>query len=403
MPVHPRKFWRSTSDGHIVRPVQMRPLRPLPPILIPKAGKQPAVKSNPFRPTKLVTKSSTALSVTRKKLLALSRARPTIIDPIRYGARHLPIPSAMNPAPRNREHHSAWEFDDEQQQWVEMSNTGAVLRIEEMKGKPGNKPSRPGGAFPSTASPVVRTRSESIIESNIEPLLPTAEAIVDTSRPISAREDLELPQPPTLSHSTPKDEISEQLASEKTKGLAIMRNLLANGWSVDLDELGDAHHAGPDTDIILRRASTSGSASSEQHGDEDQDNSTGGGDASFPGIAHAIFDDDATSDSESSDNYDGDNDDDVQMQSFRATSPARSTVIGNSASPVATKKLQMISPPRQSTPAPAPAPAPAAQTGPKSLKEMFAPREDEGARLSNSTCMGTLLNGTNDRRFLTIR
>jgi len=378
----------------------MRPLRPLPPTLIPKAGKQPAVKSNPFRPTKLVTKSSTVSSGTRKKLLALSRARPTIIDPIRYGARHLPIPSAMNPAPRNREHHSAWEFDDEQQQWVEMSNTGAVLRIEEMKGKPGNKPSRPGGAFLS-ASSVARTGSETIIESNIAPLLSTAEAIVDTSRPISAREDPEPPQPPTPSHSTPKDEISEQLASEKAKGLAIMRNLLANGWSVDLDELEGAHHAGPDTDIILRRASTSGSASSERRGDEDQDDSTGSGDASFPGIAHAIFDDDATSNSESSDNYDGDND--VQMQTFRAASPARSTVIGNSASPVATKKLQMISPPRQSTPASVPAPAPAAQTGPKSLKEMFAPREDEGAQLSSSTCMGTLLNGMNDRRFLTVR
>jgi hypothetical protein len=363
--INTRKFWKSTSDGHIIRPIRMRPLHPLPPILIPKAAKQPVVKSNPFRPTKMGTKS-TASSKTKKRLVP-SRARQTIIDTVRYGSRHLSIPSATDEMPRSRESDSIWEFDDEQQQWVKMSDAGDVLTIEEVRRKATVSLE---SATPAPIPPVAHTPSKSVVESTIEPRS-IARPIVDSS-PDSAIGKVQSPQPHILSQPAPRDEISEQLADEQAKGLAIMQSLLANGWAVDLDELEGKHDTGAHANIVLRRASVSGSTSSEQREDEDSE------DASPPSIAHARFDDDAAADSES-----GEDDDDVkavQVRAAKATSPAKSTtVVGSSASPVATKELRILSPSPQSTP------APATQTQPKSLKEMFAPREDEGA--PDTLCM----------------
>lgn len=367
----------------------MRPLHPLPPILLPKAAKQPAVKSDRFRPVKMAVRTLTSSSSAKKRFSVPSQARPTIIDPTRYGARHLSVHSALDTVPQSRDHSSTWEFNDEREQWVRTNDAGDVLTVEAVRRQTVNRPSHLGGLVPSSIPPVAHAPSRDVPKSNIEPLRLAAVSISDDSHTISARGKIESSQP---SQPAQTDEISKQLADEKAKGLAVMQNLLTNGWLVDLDELEGADDTGVDANIVLRRASVNGSGGSEQREDEDWSSE----DASDPRTTHTAFNDDGSSDSESS--KDDDNDE-VQMQTFKAMSPARSTtVMESSASPLATKDLRILSPPRQS----ASTPTPVAQTQSKSLKEMFAPREDEGAPHLPAHRVRDLLRGMNGRRFLAI-
>lgn len=335
----------------------MRPLRPLPSILIPKAAKHPAVKSNPFRPSKMPVKITAPSQM--KKRLVLSRARHTIIDPVRYGSRHMFFPHGTDGMPRRRESDSRWEFDDEQQQWVELGGAGDVLTIEATRKATIELP-----RLESTASAPILPVPRTPFESSIEPLSTTG-PIVDPS----ANGTVRLSQPPAPSQPGPRDEISEQLADEKAKGLAIMQNLLANGWALDLDELETKDDSKTHANIVLRRPSISGSVISGAREDGNEGDELAE-DTSHPGIGHTQFDGD-TCDSESGE-YDDDIQD-IQMQPAKATSPAKSTTVAeSSASPNAVKEFRILSPSLQLVP------APATQTQSKSLKEMFAPREDEG-------------------------
>ncbi|KAG9084902.1 hypothetical protein FRC06_003836 [Ceratobasidium sp. 370] len=73
--VDKRKGWRRTPLNHLVRPLRLRPLHPIP---LPPKRHQP--KSKPKPKTKLRMK---------KKPFKLTRARCTVIDPTRYGAVHV--------------------------------------------------------------------------------------------------------------------------------------------------------------------------------------------------------------------------------------------------------------------------------------------------------------------------
>lgn len=195
------------------------------------------------------------------------------------------------------------------------------------------------------------------------------------------------------------DEIAAQLATEKAQGLAIMRGLLSRGWAVDLDEL---EHPGEDDDddapgaskTVLRRASPIvedvedvSLNSDNESGEESQSNSDNDNHENVPAneasqandagqsvdgdagadaiqIAHAVFDDASSSD-ESSDEDEDDAEDGGQ---------AKSTTVAESSS----------SPNSPKAPLPADHQSSSAQTPPvpttqgNSLKDLFAPREEEG-------------------------
>ncbi|KAJ1306461.1 hypothetical protein OPQ81_007464 [Rhizoctonia solani] len=70
--VSKRKGWRRTPLNHLIRPMRMRPLHPLPPLRTKKRTSK----------TKLKKKLN-------KRKFELARARYTVIDPARYGAVHL--------------------------------------------------------------------------------------------------------------------------------------------------------------------------------------------------------------------------------------------------------------------------------------------------------------------------
>ncbi|CAE6467913.1 unnamed protein product [Rhizoctonia solani] len=70
--VSKRKGWRRTPLNHLIRPMRMRPLHPIPSLRTKHV------------PSKIKLKEKLA-----KRKFALTRARCTIIDPARYGAVHL--------------------------------------------------------------------------------------------------------------------------------------------------------------------------------------------------------------------------------------------------------------------------------------------------------------------------
>ncbi|KAG9079244.1 hypothetical protein FS749_008679 [Ceratobasidium sp. UAMH 11750] len=73
--VDKQKGWRRTPLNHLIRPLRMRPLHP-----IPLPPKRHQLKSKPKSKTKPGAK---------KKVFKLMRARCTVIDPTRYGAVHV--------------------------------------------------------------------------------------------------------------------------------------------------------------------------------------------------------------------------------------------------------------------------------------------------------------------------
>ncbi|KAF8595148.1 hypothetical protein BDV93DRAFT_528891 [Ceratobasidium sp. AG-I] len=76
--VSTHKGWRRTPLDHLVRPLRMRPLHPIP--LPPK--RQSGKSKSKLKKTAIVKKKE-------KRKFDLTRARCTVIDPARYGAVHL--------------------------------------------------------------------------------------------------------------------------------------------------------------------------------------------------------------------------------------------------------------------------------------------------------------------------
>ena len=92
--VHQRPQWRVTPLGRLIRPMRMRPARPLDPPL------------DPLR-TKNVDKGKGKVSKTKKKRLRAppTRARKQTIDPLRWGSTHLSgifLEDNGNPPPPRR-------------------------------------------------------------------------------------------------------------------------------------------------------------------------------------------------------------------------------------------------------------------------------------------------------------
>ncbi|KAG8717074.1 hypothetical protein FRC09_014769 [Ceratobasidium sp. 395] len=73
--VDKRKGWRRTPLNHLMRPLRMRPLHPIP--LPPKRHQLKPKPKNKIKPG------------SKKRIFKLTRARCTVIDPARYGAVHV--------------------------------------------------------------------------------------------------------------------------------------------------------------------------------------------------------------------------------------------------------------------------------------------------------------------------
>ncbi|KAG9122685.1 hypothetical protein FRC07_000815 [Ceratobasidium sp. 392] len=74
-----RKGWRRTPLGHLIRPLRMRPLHPIP--LPPKRHQLKSKLKSKLKPK--------AKPGNEKRVFKLTRARCTVIDPARYGAVHV--------------------------------------------------------------------------------------------------------------------------------------------------------------------------------------------------------------------------------------------------------------------------------------------------------------------------
>lgn len=373
----------------------MRPLRPLPTILVPKAAKKAETKSNPFKPSKLSTKAAGSSKALNKKSTVPSRARPTVIDPTRYGSRHLSLESSKpsNLAIHRRER-AEWIFDEDGQRWVKISDTGEELVVEALK----SKDKAAGKIFAPPANNVTITTSAASNRAMSPPHESTAAALSPRSKPIPASSPaiaataitavasssaIPPPTPPAAI-----DELAIQLADEKAKGLAIMRGLLTKGWAVDLDELdGDAD----DTEaaarkIVVRRVSVSDESmrsdeepSAEEEGSvepsaevvvEGQRAHANNDEEDVSRIAHAVFDDASSS-----------SDEDIQEDAQERSSQGKSsTIMESSSSPTNPKAALSVDQPPQ-TRNQTQAASTSAQS--RTLKDMFAPREEEGVYLAN--------------------
>ncbi|KAG8794019.1 hypothetical protein FRC12_000808 [Ceratobasidium sp. 428] len=73
--VDKRKGWRRTPLNHLMRPLRMRPLHPIP--LPPKRHQLKPKSKNKIKPG------------SKKRVFKLTRARCTVIDPARYGTMHM--------------------------------------------------------------------------------------------------------------------------------------------------------------------------------------------------------------------------------------------------------------------------------------------------------------------------
>ncbi|QRV88334.1 RNA recognition motif protein [Ceratobasidium sp. AG-Ba] len=75
--VQTRKGWRKTPLDHLIRPLRMRPLRPIP---LPPRSRTTSKAKMKLKPSKI-----------KQRKFDMTRARCTVIDPARYGAVHLKI------------------------------------------------------------------------------------------------------------------------------------------------------------------------------------------------------------------------------------------------------------------------------------------------------------------------
>lgn len=404
-------MWKVTPDGHLIRPIRMRPLHPLPLIHTPKHPKIPKseTKSNPFRPSKPNTKGATT---SKKKLVPLRRARHTIIDPTRYGAQHKDLSTVTDALFKIAHQPAEWEYDQSNQRWIKTSDSGEVLAVEDVKRKqtrPNLSSTTDSASFTSATANVERAEHEPTspnLSTHASPLVTLPASVATAAAPPNVTNQL-VPFPgPTSIPQKETDELAVELADEKAKGLAIMRGLLTRGWAVDLDELEhpEAEDAGG-KNVIVRRLSAdlsedAGSVDLNDDGPEGDDESNeddgspdmAANEQSLPEndpqeilttvtaddddngaamIAHAVFDDASSSDDSSASEEENIEAIRVEPRLSPSQTITSTAVVGSSSSPSSLK-----------------APLPATQqqsasvntgnTQSKSLKEMFAPREEEG-------------------------
>ncbi|CAE6520743.1 unnamed protein product [Rhizoctonia solani] len=129
--VSKHKGWRRTPLNHLVRPMRMRPLRPL-----------PCLRSKQL-PSKIKLKKKLD-----KRKFKLTRARCTVIDPVRYGAVHLKEGDGLLGAEV-----VAFGRDEEEQVVVDLIREQVVIEA------PDQKPSRSPTTTPSIPSTIVSQRA----------------------------------------------------------------------------------------------------------------------------------------------------------------------------------------------------------------------------------------------------
>jgi hypothetical protein len=352
----------------------MRPSHPLPPAHPASAGLTASAspKADPSeRETKLNTKmaklnakvqAKKTLMTKKTKLAAkqsrnkLVRARRTMIDPTRYGSIHRKLSTSAVHASRNDGY---WTFDGEAQKWVKLADDDyTVLDVESLgPSHPGSTPSVKIMAIDSAVesdrplpSTHRRRRSPSTSTALNPPTFPAP--ITNQSPSIFASPPTSplpaesksvataLPTTFSIEAGLDDDAIAIQLRDEKSKGLAIMHSLLKNGWEVGSDD-------GVVGEKVIRLASVS--VDSESGKDDEDDEKA-----------------DQSAESEESDNEDDAADAPSDGLQAEAAVPAR----------------------------------PPSTSQPKSLKDMFAPREEEGACSTRRLQLFSLHAALNSFHFL---
>ncbi|KAF9517099.1 hypothetical protein BS47DRAFT_568503 [Hydnum rufescens UP504] len=341
-----KKGWNVSSGNRIIRPIRMRPSHPLPPAHPASAGltaSAPPKADPPERETKLNTKMAKINTnvqakktlVTKKTKLAakqsrnkLVHARRTIIDPTRYGSIHQKLTTS---ASRNDGY---WTFDGEVQKWVKLADDDyTVLDVESLgPSHRGSTPSPKIMAIDSAVEsdrPVPSTHRRRRSPSTSTALNPLTLPGPAANQPLSISASPTSPIPAvsksvatallttSIESGVNDDAIAIQLRDEKSKGLAIMHSLLKNGWEVGSDD-------GVVGEKVIRLASVSVGSESGKDGE------------------------DGEKADQSTEVEESDSEDDA------ADAPSDS--------------------PQTDAAVPAPPPS---TSQPKSLKDMFAPREEE--------------------------
>lgn len=194
---HVPQHWKRTPLGQIVRPVRMRPSRPIPPV--------PSTARSASKPTSARTPAKV------KSSKVLRRAKLTVIDPTKYGSTHLTVATGMfgnGALPRNDGNDlGRMTVGDERKPVIEHDEDEVHLTNQESE-----EPSSNGGSEVEITQSAFRRNNPSDIVSTGQ------------SQPLSPATD---------------DEGSRNVQEEKKRDLDILASVLGNqdtlAWEPDSD------------------------------------------------------------------------------------------------------------------------------------------------------------------------
>lgn len=313
------------------------------------------------------------------------RARQTVIDPTRYGAKHLTAEDGLggDEPTSSLGTASQWVYEDSSKRWLKMLDDGTVLEADESLAKREAQKSRvtsKAEAVPATSKTKISTKSipadVALPASSPPPNSPpkatlskkekkaaasatAASALVATTTPTVPTRLIS--EPLSKTNEAPKvDDVGAALAEEKAKNLAIMRGLLQRGWEVDLSDVEDADSG---EGVVMRRDAS-----------DDADD------------VHMAVPDDIEIGSQAG----GEDDEEMMVDNGLAATSSETLKSGTDEEDESSEDEDepMVTVEKTTIIEAAPEPKPKEKTdGPKSLKDMFAPREEEGLSLKLSSSL----------------
>lgn len=321
--------WKLDADGRLVRVVRMRPSHPLGPVNVKR----------------MVAAKLLAKTFVKAKPTRLLRARPTVIDPARYGVRRLPIPEG--PIARSVEHaQDPWKLDEWALEGIESLNrtlapTAAITKEADHTNEP-IVTSRPEITVPKSPLPVPSSITEA----------PAPETNPAIPSPSHTRTTAQLPP------LNPQDAVSSEFAEEAARSLALAKSLLKQGFTFDLDDVEGIDDK--DRSFAVRGISVSSSSSEDEREGENA------------GVSQTTADDDG----DDEDGLDVEMDPPPKASATEVVQPNRAPEEGSDEeSDSASEASSMdVDEPRIAKTTLDDQP----QSTARSLKAMFAPREEEG-------------------------
>lgn len=203
-----RQSWKVDTDGRIVRVIRLRPSHPLVSVTV-----KPTTK-----PSDRAAKPGAKKAATKLKRSRLLRIRPTVIDPSRYGARRLPIPDGS--VARAVQHaQDPWKLDEWAQEGIALSKSRTTTEA---------------GAI-NEVSETVNLPIQNVLTPESPSSLPIPAPALPNPEPFSlpSQKTVAIQPPP----SDPRDTVSTELAEEAARSAALVRLLLKQGFTFDLDDV----------------------------------------------------------------------------------------------------------------------------------------------------------------------